>query len=409
MRGDHEASEANIERALKIHTDLGNPAGIADLHNAMGILEEERGRYRKALEAYRRALRIREDLGDEHFLAESLSNVGYTHHLLGESDSAVLFLERALGMFRGNEDAYGILVTLQSIGFCQEALGKWIDASRTFLEALELARELDIPTATAVSRGNLGLLAQHEGRYKAAFEAFGEARRTLAEVGDVLGQVEFLLREADAYLDLGALQEASAALDETSRLQGEGANREDRATLLRLRGRWHLLRGETGAAAAALSQAVQEAEASKSAATAVAARIDSGRQALVVGQVKRGRRALESAAQEAEDLGHTGLELISKEALARALLADGAAEDAEETARKALRLAERRDANGYAGTYRIRLLLATILTARGRDAAADRARRDAGDDLGRLRAEVPDELLPAFDQLPGVQALSGHG
>ncbi len=407
IRGDDEAAEGHFTTALRIHEELGNRPGIAELQNALGVLEEERGRYREALEAYRAALQTRKDLGDDWALAESRANVGYSYYLLGEYDNAVLFLEKGLDLYRQLDEARGTVLILQSLGFCQTAQGQWTKASVSFLDALNLAREGSLPTPTAVSHGNLGLLAQNEGRYRAAFESYGEALSILEGVGDVQGQVEYLLREAEAYLELGSAAEADARLARVVELQADDANREDRATLLRLRGRSKALRGESDAAGRFFAEAVAEAEASRHAAMAIAARIDAGIHQLTTGDAAQALRDLRATAEDAERLGHALLKLRSAAALARAQLESGDAEGAEETLRQALRLAESRDANGYGGTYRLRQLLAVALEGLGRADAAGRARRDATADLKKVRDEVPQGLLPNFDALPAVAKIAG--
>lgn len=405
-RGQSEAAELHLLEALAIHEELGNRPGIAETYNALGVLEERRGHYREALDHYFQALNISKDLGDHWMLAESHSNVGYSHYLLGEYNSALLYLGEALRLYRENEEPRGTLVTLQSIGFCQEAQGQWTAASRSFLEALNLAREIEAPIERAVSHGNLGVLAQHEGRYRAAFESYGEALRLLEEVGDVLGKTEFLLRQAEAYLDLGSTELAANRLDQVEAIQSEQSNREDLAKRLRLRGRWYQQRGELDEAKRLFDESLVEAKASRGAKAALEVQMDRG--LFQLSATRDSLTQLRTTAEESERLGHALLILQSAEALGRAELQWGAPEQAEAVLRGALRQAQSREANGYAGSYRLWNLLAMALDRLGQKDEADKARRDAAADLEKVREEIPEELRAAFDALPEVaEILSG--
>ena len=71
--------------------------------------------------------------------------------------------------------------------------------------------------------------------------------------------------------------------------------------------------------------------------------------------------------------------------MGRAELERGTPENAEDTLRQALRQAESRDANGYAGTYRLRVLLAETQERLGQNSAAKRTRRNAAADLAKVR------------------------
>lgn len=403
VQGNFEVAEENLREALAVHDALGNQAGIAAVYNSLGAVEEERGRYTEALDAYRRGLQIREDLGQEFALAESYSNVGYTFSQLGEYDNAVLYLDKALQILRANEDAFGTMVTLQALGSCQAAKGEWREASRSYLDALNTSREVDYPLASAVSHGGLGLIAQYEGRYRAAIEAYADALKILEEIDDTTGQVNYLLDSAEAYLELGAAAEAAQRLDQAEAL-GTQNNEEDRAKAARLRGRWYLLSGNNAEAARVLAEAAGAAEAAASAVGVTQVRIDTGLQQLAGGDAKA-LKTLQDALTEAERLGHAVLELRAGEGVARAELRAGNGKAAEDAIRKALRLADSSDVTSYAGTYRLRALLAEALRLQGRDSAADRAQRDAAEELNKVIAEIPDELQSSFRQFPEVSTL----
>jgi len=82
------------------------------IHNQLGFLEDEQGRYRQALDQYRQGLDLRRDLGDQVTVAESLTDVGFVHFLLGEYEQAKASWDPALEFFRESGNREGELLVL---------------------------------------------------------------------------------------------------------------------------------------------------------------------------------------------------------------------------------------------------------------------------------------------------------
>ena len=129
----------------------------------------------------------------------------------------------------------------------------------------------------AVSFGNLGILAQNEGRYRAAFDSYGEALTILEEVGETSWvKWSFSCVRPVPTSTLGRLRKQRVGVKKVEALQVDDANHEVRAVLLRMRGRWHELRGEHETAWSLLTEAITEAEASRGAKAVIEARIAAG-------------------------------------------------------------------------------------------------------------------------------------
>jgi tetratricopeptide (TPR) repeat protein len=453
VRGAYGEAERDLRQALDILQALGDRAGVAVLENAFGALEEERGRYDRALDDYRRALQLRRDLGDRLALAESLGNVGYAYHLVGDYDNALVYWQQALELDRSTGDRAGAVATIQSIGQLQLAQGKWTEALKSFLDTLAESRKLGLKAGAAVSTGYLGRVAQYQGRYQAALASYQEALGLVRELGDRRGETEFTLYAAEALQEIGMRAAAGERLAQAATwLQvpgGEGAraggaasgggaaagagpNAEQLAELYCLRGQGFLQAGDHAAALDAFRLAEAEAEASHSVVTRLQARLGraltaasaaaagsprggaSGRPGGAGGAGTSSRREtagklaqLSAVTAEVERLGHAPLSLWAAVGTAGAELAAGDPAAAEEAARRGLRLADR--CGAYAGAWRIHLLLARALAARGAAGEAAAERQRAAREVARVESGLNPEQRQSFSRLPEVQELDGRG
>jgi tetratricopeptide (TPR) repeat protein len=394
VRGEYGAAEKQLAEALAILRRLGDGPGTADLENELGVVAEQKGSYEEALAHYRQALRARRDLGNDLSLAQSFGNVGFTCYLLGRYDDALVYWRQGLDLAKKSGDPRGIVFATQNLGQLELARGEWDDAAKSFLSALRSSRELGLKEAIAVSLGNLGRLAQYQGRPGAALASYGEALAVLRDLGDRRGLAEFTLAEAEALLELGMTDAAAERLRAAGELLTEGKNREQQAELERLRGEELLARGDRPAAAAALRRAVTEATASHGVVALLAARLSA---AEIGGRGGPALAGLERLRAEADALGNARLRLAAAELVAAAALAAGDLGRAERAARAGLEQAAA--CGGYAGAWRLHLLLARALEHGGRpgEAAATVERRRAADEIARVSRDLTPEQRKSFD------------
>ncbi|HEX4959823.1 MAG TPA: tetratricopeptide repeat protein, partial [Thermoanaerobaculia bacterium] len=394
VRGEAAVAEKQLTEALELSQRLGDQAGIADLYNDFGVVAEQRGNYEEALERYRQALRVRRDLGNDLALAQSFSNVGFACYLLGRYDDALVYWRQGLDMAKKSADPSGILMATQNLGQLELARGEWDDAVKSFLTALNSSRETGMKQATVVSLGNLGRLAQYQGRPGAALASYGEALTVAREMGDKGGLAEFTLAAAEAELELGMMDAAGEHLRAAGEMLREGKNREQQAELDRLRGELLLAQGDRAAAAAALRQAVASAEASHGVVALLSARLSAAAGAKLA--------ELEKLRAEADALGNARLRLRAAEAVATAALAAGDLGKAQKAARAGLEQAAA--CGGYAGAYRLHLLLARALERGGHSAVEAAAeRRRAADEIARVSRDLSPPQRTSFDRLAEVQ------
>jgi tetratricopeptide (TPR) repeat protein len=409
MRGEYGLAQSQLTEALALLRRLGDPSGLAEVYNDFGALAEQRGNYEETLERYRQALRARRDLGNDRDLAQSFGNVGFACYLLGRYDDALVYWRQGLELSKKIGDPSFVVLATQNLGQLELTRGDWDEAAKSFLDALRSSRELGMKEATAVSLGNLGRLAQYRGRPGAALASYGEALGVLRELGDQRGLAEFTLAMAETELELGMTGAASEHLRAAGELLKSGDNREHQAELDRLRGEQLLAPGSTGAggdraaAAEALRRSVTEARESHGVVALLSARLSAAGVPGTGGPRGSALASLERLRAEVDALGNARLRLRAAEAVARAALAAGDFERTQRAARAGLEQAAA--CGGYAGSYRLHLLLAAALEHGGvknnPEAAAERRR--AGEEIARVGRDLAPEPRKSFERLAGVE------
>ncbi len=399
VRGEHALAKSQLTEALALLQRLGDQPGIAEVYNDFGVLAEERGSYEEALERYRQALRARRDLGNDLALAQSFGNVGFACYLLGRYDDALVYWRQGLELAKKSGDPSGVVLATQNLGQLELARGGWDEAVKSFLTALRSSRELGMKQATAVSLGNLGRLAQYQGRPGAALASYGEALGVLRELSDPRGLGEFTLATAEAELELGMTAAANEHLRAAGELLKGGHNPEHQAELDRLRGVQLSASGtpqDRAAAAEAFHRAIAEARESHGLVALLSARL-SAAEAPGPGSALA---ALERLHSEVDALGNARLRLRAAEAVARTALAAGDSGRAQRAARAGLEQAAA--CGGYAGAYRLHLLLAQALEKGGQIAAAAAERRRAGEEIARVSRDLAPEQRKSFERIADV-------
>ncbi len=401
-KGDYDKARTEFEQAMASRESIGDRPGMAVLHNEIGLLEENLGQYQAALERFRQALQIRRQLGDKRALTESYGNVGFAYFTLGEYDNASVYWQQALdtAVEIGNQE--DIVLARQNIGLLDFARGRWEAALKAFLETLEEARAMDSPVIQAVSKGNLGRLAMYQGRFDAAGRSLDEAINTLAQLEDIRGEVEYSLFKAELSMLLGLQDEAGKLLQRIAELTGAEGNREQIATLHRLRGEAALAKGDLDTAGENFATAMVRAQESGNPIIRVRAALAEIRAQLGSGSDSSAR--ITDLLNDADRIGNLPLQLKALELAARAALRASAPELAERHCRQALRLIQ--SVGNYEGAWRVQWLLARALDRQGKNALAAPARERARDELLRLQQNMAETQWRSFSALPEVKELT---
>ncbi len=305
--GDFDGADQALSQARKLLEPIGDPAVLADLINDVGMVAEERGDFRAALDAYREALGFRQMTGDSVWVAASLLNVGFAYYFVGEFDNAQVFLQQAEQTYATIDDQAGAIRAHQGLGLAELARGNFARSRALVEQSLLDAETLQMREEQSTALAALAELDRLEGDYGSALRRAQAAASLFESRGDARGLTEMHLLQAEVGLDIGDWDAADAALQ--TALQEGIPNAEQRAIALTLSGRLSLVRGDPKQAAALAAEALDIAGGAGAAAAKVKARLVSARAQLALGQSSSVGETLRDTTAELERFASLPLRL----------------------------------------------------------------------------------------------------
>lgn len=210
---DYENALANLEKALKLRSELGLATHQSrDLDFYLGEIYEGFREFERALEHYHRALISSQTNGDESRLGLLYDRLGTVYYYMENYPKAREFLEEALRSHAESNDTVMQRSELIRLGDIASKLGEPEKALKYQQRALALTKDLGDERIRARILTRIGTLYQVLGRPQSALEYYREARDIRTSVGDRRGVNENLLQSALVLANLGDFQAAVADL-----------------------------------------------------------------------------------------------------------------------------------------------------------------------------------------------------
>jgi tetratricopeptide (TPR) repeat protein len=158
------------EEAIALAAASGDHRREGSLHNQLGILYWERGRYAEALRQYEVGLRIFRELGDAVHEGLMLNSLGLTLCRLERHDEARTVLEQGLSLNRKTGERLLEAHSLAALGEVYVGIGRLEDAGARYEGALAIRRAMG-------DRKGEGWMLHHLSRVRAAQGAADDAAR----------------------------------------------------------------------------------------------------------------------------------------------------------------------------------------------------------------------------------------
>jgi len=116
LQCDYVPAVRRLEAALRLYTELDDPAGISAALQILGSVAREQGRYVRSLELNTQSLAAAEAIGDQWAIASARNYLAFSAWLQCDFDRADEEASAALRVFRELGDAEGIVWSLISLG-----------------------------------------------------------------------------------------------------------------------------------------------------------------------------------------------------------------------------------------------------------------------------------------------------
>ena len=220
-QGRFDPARTHFEAALRTARRLGDRRREGRTLGNLGILHVEQGQFDEGRALYEEALALAREMGDRQWEGNTLSNLGLLHQLEGRPSEAMPALEAALVVARemGNVRFEGIV--LCNLGIVYDALSRFDEARLRLEAALTKAREAKDQRSEGQFLGYFALVHAHQRRFEEARHCLETGESLLHAVSDRFSLGILQCNRAETEQLTGAVDAASAALDEAQSLAKE--------------------------------------------------------------------------------------------------------------------------------------------------------------------------------------------
>lgn len=185
--GELDTAQEHYEKSKAIGEDLGYRRGLAVSYHHLGMVAEQRSRYKEAWDCYRKSLALLEELGDRQLLGASYHQFGNLAYKEGSYDQALRTYRKSLAIKEEIRDQKGMAVSYHQLGTLALKTGRYQDAANWYGKSLAIDEELGNRTGVAANYSQLGRLAQEAGRFEEALSWYSKSLEISEDLGHGLG------------------------------------------------------------------------------------------------------------------------------------------------------------------------------------------------------------------------------
>lgn len=211
-RSDFPQADTLLRRSLRLRTLLHDSAGMAAVHNKLGIIHQARLMLEEALEEDLKALAIYERIGPPMHEATLLNNIGILQFNLGRLPAALATHRRAAAIRASIPDSTGLASSYSNMANVEMQMGDTAAAIGHYRQAIAYFREKGMGPERAVSLHNLANIRMARGQLDEAARNYAEALALRTEVGEQKGIASSLIGLGGTRLRQGRLAEAGKLL-----------------------------------------------------------------------------------------------------------------------------------------------------------------------------------------------------
>lgn len=220
--GKYDKALEYYAKSLEIRIELQDDKGIGILFNNMGIICKEQGRYPEALEFYHKALAIAEKSDNKSTMALAYNNIGILHDDQRNYSEAIAFFQKALTLAKGLDNKLGVAGSYNNLGIIYEKQDDYTTALNLFQQALDIYDELgDTRPGIASTYNNTGLVYFNhpnleesvETSYHKSLDYYGKALKISEHIGDQEGITASYINMGNSFTALREYQQGIEYLD----------------------------------------------------------------------------------------------------------------------------------------------------------------------------------------------------
>lgn len=225
--------------AVQLAEDLEYRKGLGEANRLYAVLYQRAGLFQESMRHALTALDEFEAIADSGGIAAAHTNVGAIHYYLRQPDQAREYYEKALRMHEAMRNRVGIVSVRNNLATMHTISGDFDTALRIYHENLDSLKTMDAGRLQAGTRNNIGGTLNMLGQRREAVPYLIAAGEAYEKIGDKVNLSGCLTNLASAYIDIGQLSKAKAALDRAEGIARGGVAPARMAEIYQMRAHYH--------------------------------------------------------------------------------------------------------------------------------------------------------------------------
>ena len=216
--GEPDKAIEYLGEAAGIAETMGDVSALGSHLGNTGLVLFDRGQVDRAMEYFARAAKAASQVGDRREEAAWLGALGNGSRALGNLDGALGYHQRALGSARLAGDAYGEAIWAQELAADQLQAGDTVTAIEGFRQALAAAERAGQVWLSGSIHGHLGVAYAQASQYDHAMDSFARGLAVAQQLGEDSVEANLLVTIGDVAVDRGRLADGRQAYEQAERL-----------------------------------------------------------------------------------------------------------------------------------------------------------------------------------------------
>ncbi len=183
-RGDYEAAEPYLLKALELFRKARDLDGQARAYYVLGVLRNMTSDFMEAYRNFRKGIHCVEKTGNKAITAKLLYGFGVNYGQRGNYNKSVSYKARAMNLLEEIRDVYGLARVYNGLGTSYQELGNFDAALRFYERAIEYSRLTGDHRTLAYAMQNASSVYMTGDDYEAAGRLIDEASVIFRRLGE---------------------------------------------------------------------------------------------------------------------------------------------------------------------------------------------------------------------------------
>lgn len=170
-----EKAKSLANEALRLSQSTDLKGDIAYSYNILGLIYDNQGNYKEAINYYIQSLKIREEIEDKQAIGVSLNNIGQFYYAQGNDILALNYLQKALQYAQNTEDELSTGYIYNNLGLIYDNDSNYEEASKYYKKAIVVFEKMEDYEGKATTLHNISWLYYAENKIDSALYYVNEA------------------------------------------------------------------------------------------------------------------------------------------------------------------------------------------------------------------------------------------